>query len=579
MNNEIKQIPRPEYPRPQFVRENWLNLNGTWQFSFDTPVFDREIIVPFAFQTKLSGIGITERHDVVWYRRTFTLPEAWDGCRIMLHFGAVDYRCRVRVNEEWVGSHTGGQVDFSFDITDAVRAGENTLTVFVEDILSDMTIPRGKQYWKEAESIFYTPTTGIWQTVWLEALPQVHIRNVDITPDLDRRTVTFDYTLSEKDAELEVEVSFKGKLIACERTGALRSSGRMIVDLDKELLGRDNFISVCAWSPKKPNLFDVTFRLWKDGKAADTVQSYFGLRKISIENGVILLNNYPFYQKLLLDQGYWPDSLLTAPADEAFVADIELCKKMGFNGVRKHQKVEDPRFLYHADRMGLVVWSEMANSFEYSVDYVRRFTAEWMETIRRDYNHPCIIAWTPLNESWGVENISSDPRQAHHSCALVELTKSLDGTRLVMSNDGWEHTIPDVIGIHDYDSNKAVLSERYASRESTLAHRPAGRAMFAPGYSSAGQPVMITECGGISFKEDRASAAWGYTDARDISQFYRLYYDVISSFLASPVVQGFCYTQLTDVMQEQNGLLTYAHQPKFDCDIIRSINEGRWQRV
>ena len=566
-------IPRPEYPRPQFVRDEWENLNGTWDFSFDEPVFDRKITVPFAFQSEMSGIGINERHDVVWYRRTFTLPELSENRKVMIHFGAVDYRSAIRINDEWVRTHVGGNTSFSFDITAAVRPGENTVTVRAEDVLTDMTTPRGKQYWKEPESIFYTPTTGIWQTVWLEILPEKHIRNVDITPDLDSRTAAFDYTLSAGDTELEIEISFQGKLIAKERKTALRPSGRVVLDLDKELLGRDNFNTVCTWSPRKPRLFDVVFRLWDGDRLSDTVKSYFGLRKISIENGVILLNNYPYYQKLLLDQGYWRESLLTAPSDEAFVKDIEYCKKMGFNGVRKHQKVEDPRFLYHADRLGLLVWSEMANSFEYSVDYVRRFTTEWMETIRRDYNHPCIIAWTPLNESWGVENISRDPRQAHHSCSLVELTKALDSTRLVMSNDGWEQTIPDVLGIHDYESKKDVLVKRYATKESTLNFRSAGRALFATGYAYAGQPIMNTECGGIFFNvEDKTG--WGYTNAEDYNHFYKLYHGVVSSFLGSPVLQGFCYTQLTDVMQEQNGLLTYDHEPKFDCDVIRRINEG-----
>ena len=571
-------IPRPEYPRPQFVRDAWENLNGTWDFSFDDPVFDREITVPFAFQSNMSGIGINERHDVVWYRRTFMLPEAWNGCRVMLHFGAVDYRCDARVNDEWVGSHTGGNTSFSFDITSALHPGENTLTVRAEDVLTDMTTPRGKQYWDVPKSIFYTPTTGIWQTVWLEALPEKHICNVDITPDLDRRSVTFDYTLSAEGPDFEAEVSFAGRPVAKVRTASFRKSGRMIVDLDKERLGEDNFTTVCAWSPRKPRRFDVTFRLIDGENTVDTVKSYFGLRKISVENGVILLNNYPYVQKLLLDQGYWPDSLLTAPSDEAFISDIEYCKKMGFNGVRKHQKVEDPRFLYHADRMGLLVWSEMANAFEYSTDYVRRFTEEWMQTIKRDYNHPCIVAWTPLNESWGVENISSDPRQAHHSCALVELTKALDSTRLVNSNDGWEHTIPDIIGIHDYEPKKEVLSKRYASLESTLEHRPAGRALFVPGYEYAGQPVMNTECGGIFFEAGEDKTGWGYTNAEDKNRFYELYYGVVSSFLESPVLQGFCYTQLTDVMQEQNGLLTYDHQPKFDCEVIRQINEGKWKK-
>ena len=568
-------IPRPEYPRPQYVREDWQNLNGAWQFSFDTPDFDRTITVPFAFQSVMSGIGCTERHDVVWYRRAFTVPEAWDGRRVMLHFGAVDYSAWVWVNDTFIGTHTGGHVSFSFEITHALRSGENTVTVRAEDVLSDMTTPRGKQYWGEARGIFYTPTTGIWQTVWLEPLPEKHIRKVDITPDLDRRTVTFDYALSGAATELEVEVSFHGRTVARERTACMRSSGRMVIALDKERLGHDNFTTVAAWSPEHPNLFDVSYRLWDQENVCDEVHSYFGIRKISVHNGLVLLNNYPIRQKLVLDQGYWKDSLLTAPDDAAFVRDIELCKAMGFNGVRKHQKVEDPRFLYHADRLGLFVWSEMANAFEYTPDYVRRFTSEWMEAMERDYNHPCIIAWTPLNESWGVENISTDARQAHHATALVELTKSLDPTRLVMSNDGWEQTTPDILGIHDYESRKAVLEKRYASVESALQFRSAGRAIFATGYAYAGQPIMNTECGGIRFNAEDPTG-WGYTNAGSMQQFYRLYYELVSAFLDSPVLQGFCYTQLTDVMQEENGLLNMEHEPKVDCAVIRAINEGKW---
>ncbi|MBR3178304.1 MAG: beta galactosidase jelly roll domain-containing protein [Clostridia bacterium] len=571
----MTKIPRPEYPRPQFVRDTWQNLNGEWQFSFDEPSFDQRITVPFVFQSKLSGICNMERHDVVWYRKAVTIPEDWEGQKVLLHFGAVDYRAKIWINGTFIGSHTGGHVSFSFDITEALQEGENTITVCAEDDLMDMTTPRGKQYWGKAKSIFYTPSTGIWQTVWLEAVAPKYIRKVDITPDLDRRTATFDYVLSDESLAFEVEVAFKGKTIACERTLAMRKEGRIIVPLDKQLLGEDNFNTVSAWSPKHPNLFDVTYRLSDGETVCDTVKSYFGLRKISVENGIVLLNNYPLYQKLLLDQGYWPDSLLTAPDDEAFVRDIELCKAMGFNGVRKHQKVEDPRFLYYADKMGLLVWSEMANAFEYTTDYIRRFTSEWMESIERDYNHPCIIAWTPLNESWGVENISSDSRQAHHATALVELTKSLDPTRLVMSNDGWEQTTPDILGIHDYQPKKEILSKRYASLESTLQYRSAGRALFATGYSYAGQPIMNTESGGIFYNVEDTSG-WGYTNAENLNHFYKLYYEVISAFLESPVLQGFCYTQLTDVMQEQNGLLTYAHNPKFDVEIIKAINEGRY---
>ena len=570
-------IPRPEYPRPQFQRDQWMNLNGRWQFSFDRPVFDQEITVPFAYQTKLSGIGSSQRHDVVWYRRTFDLPEDWTGKTVLLHCGAVDYSCKVWINGCLCGEHEGGHVGFSLDVTGALRAGENQVDIQAVDVLSDMSMPRGKQYWKDQpETIFYTPTTGIWQTVWLEPVEDAHICRIDVTPDLDRRAVEFVYTLSQASGlELEIEVSFQGTPVAKQRTAAYRSGGRIMIDLDKEQLGEDNFTTVCAWSPEKPRLFDVIYRLYRSGELCDTVRSYFGLRKISIENGVILLNNYPYCQKLLLDQGYWPDSLLTAPTDDAFISDIRYAKAMGFNGVRKHQKVEDPRFLYHADRMGLLVWGEMANSFEFSGEYVCRFTREWMEAVRRDYNHPCIVAWTPLNESWGVENISSDSRQAHHSRALVELTKSLDATRLVMSNDGWEQTNTDVLGIHDYSPDKEVLSRRYESLESVLNHRPAGRALFAAGCGYAGQPVMVTECGGIFLDVDDTTG-WGYTNAEQKTDFYRIYHRVVSALMGSPVLQGFCYTQLSDVQQEQNGLLTLDHKPKFDCEVIRAINEGRW---
>lgn len=568
-------IPRPEYPRPQFVRENWLNLNGEWEFSFDEPTFDREIIVPFAYQSKLSGLGVTERHDVVWYRRSFLLPEDWREKIVLLHFGAVDYSCDVWVNDRHIGAHEGGHVDFTFDVTCALRPGENTVALRAADVLSDLQMPRGKQYWQEkTKSIFYTPATGVWQTVWLEGVERDHILRVDITPDLDRREAVFDYTLSEEGLELEIELSFQGKIVAREFTASFRRGGKAVLALDKERLGEDNFTSACAWSPENPRLFDVTYRLYRGQTVTDTVKSYFGLRKISIEDGVILLNNYPYFQKLLLDQGYWPDSLLTAPADEAFVTDIQYAKAMGFNGVRKHQKAEDPRFLYHADRLGLLVWGEAPNAYEYSAEYVRRFTREWMELIRRDYNHPCIVAWTPLNESWGVESINTDSRQLHHSLAMAELTKSLDATRLVMSNDGWEQTAPDILGIHDYDSKKPLLEKRYGTLEEILRFRPAGRRLFAKGFRYAGQPVMVTECGGIAFSA--GTDGWGYTAAGSEKEFLETYCQVISAFLESPVVQGFCYTQLSDVQQEQNGLLTFDRQPKADCEAIRAINEGRW---
>lgn len=565
-------VPRPEYPRPQFVREAWLNLNGPWDFSFDAPGFDRTITVPFAYQAALSGIGTDERHDRVWYRRAFSLPEDWAGKRVLLHFGAVDYTCKVWVNGALVGGHTGGHVGFSLDVTDALRPGENVLTVLAEDDHADREMPRGKQYWGEKpKSIFYTPTSGIWQTVWLEPVPEDRLLSVRVTPDLAGRQVFFDYELSRPGLVLTVEAACPdGAAVSARSDGEAR--GRLALSLDREGLDGGAFADQYAWCPEHPVLFRTVYEVRAEAEVIDRVTGYFGLRSIAVEGGKILLNGRPYYQKMLLDQGYWPDGLLTAPSDAAFIADIEACKAMGFNGVRKHQKVEDPRFLYHADRLGLLVWGEMANAYVFSGRYVRRFTAEWMEVLERDYNHPCIVAWTPLNESWGVNEISSDPRQLHHCKALVELTKSLDATRLVMSNDGWEQTIPDVLGIHDYEAKADVLRERYASLESILAFRPADRAVFAPGCRYAGQPVMVTECGGISFRSQ--GDAWGYTDTRTPEEFLETYRQVVGSLLASELVQGFCYTQLTDVQQEQNGLLTFDRRAKFDFAAIREINEG-----
>ena len=331
-----------------------------------------------------------------------------------------------------------------------------------------------------------------------------------------------------------------------------------------------------AWTPENPRLFDVEFTLSVDGEVVDEVTSYFGMRKVSVENGRFLLNNRPYFQKLLLDQGYWRKSLLTAPEDEDFVKDIELAKSMGFNGVRKHQKIEDPRFLYHADRLGFLVWGEIAAAYVYSRKYVQRITKEWMSEIVRDYNHPCIVAWTPLNESWGVPNIKDNVEQQSHSAAMIYLTKSLDTTRPVISNDGWEHTCTDLLTVHDYEWQREVLEKRYSSLENILQFTAAGRPLFANGWEYVGQPILVTEFGGISYQKGD-SEGWGYSNAVSDEDFAKRYNDVIAPLLASPYVQGFCYTELTDVEQEINGLLTYDREPKISVDTIRQINEGKWQ--
>lgn len=571
-------IPRSEYPRPQFMRENWLNLNGTWDFSFDTDTFDKKIVVPYVYQSKLSGIHTREAHDVVWYRKSFKLPAAMAGKRILLHFGAVDYECDLWVNDRFILHHTGGHISFQADITHALRDGENQIRLRVTDEIADLEMPRGKQYWHpESASIFYTPSTGIWQTVWLEAVSDTYLAHAWITPDLDRMAVDIQYEIQGHDAtQLQIDVLYQGERMASHMVETRRGHGSCTIAIDYQQIGKWSFIEDLLWTPEHPNLLDLHFTLKRGQQVLDSVQSYFGMRKVSVEQGRFMLNNRPYYQKLLLDQGYWPDGLLTAPADEDFVTDIRLSKQMGFNGVRKHQKIEDPRFLYHADKMGFLVWGEIAAAYAYSRRYVKRITQEWLDEIRRDYNHPSIVAWTPLNESWGIGNVKDSREQQSHSAAMVYLTKSLDQTRPVISNDGWEHTCTDLLTIHDYHPDKAVLLERYRDVDRILAATPAGRVMIVGDWKYEGQPILVTEFGGISYQKGE-TAGWGYSNASSDEDFARRYYDVTSAMLESKPVQGFCYTQLTDVEQEINGLLTYDRKPKIDLAIIRAINEGTWK--
>lgn len=575
---EKMSIPRNEYPRPQFVRSEWLNLNGEWDFSFDKDSFDRKIIVPYVYQAKLSGIGSNEPRKVVWYRKRVDLPEEMSGKEIILHFGAVDYSCKLWINDIFITEHIGGHISFEANITHALNENENTIVLEVTDEPDNLEIPRGKQYWKEhSEGIFYTRSTGIWQSVWIEAVDKTHLVKVFVTPDLDNTQLGVQYELSnDKATSLRTEIYYEEELIALNTTELLRKEGNYTVFLDQQLLNNWNFQEDLVWTPERPRLFDVKFIVYEGDRETDTVSSYFGMRKVSIENGKFLLNNRPYYQKLLLDQGYWEDSLLTAPTDADFIRDIELAKSMGFNGVRKHQKIEDPRFLYHADRMGFLVWGELPAAYVYSRKYVKRITDEWMEEIFRDYNHPCIVAWTPLNESWGVFNIKDKKEEQSHSAAMVHIAKSLDQTRPVISNDGWEHTCSDLLTIHDYSWDKNIIEERYRTLENILRFTPGGRPLYAHGWEYQGQPILITEFGGISYMKGNWEG-WGYSSATSDEDFARRYYNVINPLLSSPHIQGFCYTEITDVEQEINGLCTYDRKPKISVDIIRAINEGRWK--
>lgn len=589
---------RAEYPRPQLVREKWLNLNGEWDFAFDDQnigvkekwfqsevSFDKKITVPFAYQSKLSGIHETSFHDHIWYRHEFTVPSDWTGQSVVLHFGAVDYRAWVYVNGQYVGFHEGGHVAFSFDITNQLNWGNETVVVRVEDPSTDETIPRGKQFWMEkSDGIWYTRTTGIWQTVWLEPLNETNLSKLRLTPDVDRGDVLVEFEVLGDflDKKVDIDISFQGKVVASDTIELYESYNKRSINIYNRQIFRTSFHHVgWNWSPENPNLFDikVTLREADSQEKIDEIDSYFGMRKVHIENGMVYLNNRPYYQKLVLDQGYWPEGLLTAPTDEALKKDIELALEMGFNGCRKHQKVEDPRFLYWADKLGFLVWGECAASPSYSEDAAARLTKEWIEIIERDYNHPSIVAWVPVNESWGVPFIKFNKQQQHHSQAMYHLIHSLDTSRLVISNDGWELTQTDICAVHNYNHGSDAEKTKYqdfkeslSTKDEILTSKPAGRGIYADGFEHQGEPILLTEFGGIGFKVGEDSG-WGYTSVKNEEEFITDYRRVLEAVYASKILHGYCYTQLTDVEQEINGLLTYNREPKCELSVIKEIND------
>jgi beta-galactosidase/beta-glucuronidase len=532
-----------DYPRPNFRRSRWISLDGDWDYGAGhTESFERKIVVPFCPQSSLSGIGDPAPGDVVWYRRRFDAPEAE---RLLLHFGAVDYRATVWVNGEEVARHEGGHTPFSTDISRVAGRRGNVLVVRAEDPLSDRTIPRGKQHWTaRPEGIFYTATTGIWQTVWIEPLPERSINGLRLTPDLDRGTVGVEV---DADGEVEVVATFEGREV-----GRRKDSG--VIQLD----------SIHPWSPEAPRLYDLVVSLAHRGHEVDRVESYFGLRKVETRDARFWLNGAPYVQRLVLDQGYFPGGLMTAPSSADLRHDIELAMAMGFNGARKHQKVEDPRWLYWADRLGFLAWGEMPSVREHSAEAERRFIAEWSDAVRRDRDHPCIVAWAPVNESDGL---SADP-----SAFLEEVylrTHELDPTRPVVSNDGWEHATTDLCTLHDY-ATADVLRSRYRSVESALDPSFRARAPYLPGYGYRGEPIVLSEFGGVAMA---GAGGTGYSEVFGADGLLQAYQEMIEALMDPGPVQGFCYTQLTDVEQERNGLLTFERKPKIDPALLHPITQ------
>jgi beta-galactosidase/beta-glucuronidase len=580
-----QSIPRPEYPQPQFQRADWRSLNGEWAFEFDdnnmgagerwqNPArkFTRKITVPYAFESKLSGIGDTSFHPHVWYKREVAIPAEWRGRHVLLHFGAVDYRAQVWLNGQFLGMHEGGNTPFHFDITQHLNpTGANTLAVQAWDPPTDRYIPRGKQYWlPKSRGIFYTRTSGIWQPVWMEATGTNYIKRVKVEAGMDG-IAKFSARLAHPVAGLHLTGSLSREGVEAGRFTAVTTS---LGTVEAAIAVRDPIL----WSPDNPALYDITYRLQSQDTTLDQVQSYLGFRQVAIEHGQFLLNRRPMLFRSVLDQGYWAEGILTPPTDEALKFDIRMMKDMGFNSVRKHQKLEDPRFLYWADKMGLMVSSEMANAYLYDEEYAARFTREWIEAMERDTSHPSIVMWIPVNESWGVSDLS-DSRQQNHLKAMYTLTKSLDATRPVIDNDGWEHTdMTDLMGLHDYARTGEQLEAKYAHlrMEKGLAIPANGRAALAPGFQYNGAPFFLSEFGGVAWVMPGTKAAedaWGYAglEKSEEATIERM----LGLFRAAarfPSSIGYCYTQLTDVEQEINGLLTYDRKLKFPLARIKEMN-------
>ncbi len=565
------------YPRPQMERSEWVSLDGQWDFSIDATAevrlpelvdWNAKIVVPFSPETSASGIGNTGFFCAAWYRRFFTRPKPDGGKRLLLHFGAVDYEATIWINGVKVCSHEGGYTPFSADITDLLRQdGMQEVVVRAEDDPADLAKPRGKQDWKLLpHSIWYPRTTGIWQTVWMEEVPPAHIELIRWTSNLERWEIGFEAHVRGSLTPgccLVVKMTAGTQLLANDSYSLVGGEVHRRIALSDP--GIDDYRNTLLWSPSTPTIIDVEIELRNEvGAVIDRVTSYTALRSIATQGDRFVLNGRPLVLRLVLDQGYWPETGLTAPDDDALFRDVLLAKNMGFNGVRKHQKIEDPRFLYWADHLGLLVWEEMPSAYRYTQKSVKRLTAEWIEVLERDNSHPCIVAWVPFNESWGVPDLPDSSAQRNYVQALYHLTKTLDPTRPVIGNDGWESVATDIIGIHDYDDKPERIARRYGSDdiEAKLlkSERPGGRMLLLGTQAPTLQPIVLTEFGGIARTDTEGD--WGYSSTDTSADFLERYTALLETVRSLPALAGFCYTQFTDTYQEANGLLFADRTPK-----------------
>lgn len=575
------EVPRSEYPRPQFERTDWINLNGTWSYEFDfsksgqerslynSKGFEGSIIVPFCPESPLSGVGHKDFINAMWYQRSVSIPASWDGKRVLLNFGGVDYKSTIYIDGQQIFIHYGGSSSFSVDITSYVKAGQaSNLVVYVEDDLRSGLQTSGKQSHRlYSYSCLYTRVTGIWQTVWLEAVSKGGLKECRITPDLDNKQFIFEpvfYDL-EQPSTFKVRVLDNGKEVFSQQVAS--SNNTFIAGKLK---------NVKTWSPESPFLYDIEFSVLNSkGQVIDKVQSYAGMRKAELRGTTFYLNNEPYYQRLVLDQGYYPDGQWTAPDDAQLRLDIELGKQAGFNGARLHQKVFEQRYLYWADKLGYLTWGESAS---WGVDWTdqvaaRNMITEWEECVARDYNVTSLIIWSPLNETW-KEDI--DGQRARLTNDLYFITKRMDRTRPVVTASGGYHAgFTDIYAEHTYVQDPVLLYKQLVPNEEGYPY------VFRPDLSTPykGEAYMIDEFGGIQWiKEMKAAEVsdetefWGYgVPPKTLEEFYTRLEEQVNVILSLDHVTGFCYTQIVDVELEKNGIYTYDRETKFDMERIRRI--------
>lgn len=571
-------IIRNEYPRPQQKRSDWFTLNGEWDFCFDDKNeglikdyrlgsgFDKKIIVPFAYQYKASGIGNESVHEIVWYKKKFVIDSL--NKNYLLCFGGVDYLCDVYVNGIFVLSHEGAYDEFDADITRYLKKGENLLVLRVYDPQKS-DIPRGKQSWKGRFGCWYTPTTGVWKSVWIECFNKDYVTCRTLFTDIDDGRVygeiQTEYGVADR---LEIEIFENGKLKTSAKSGIEHGRARYSVSMINDIeIDKFNL-----WSPERPNLYGISYKIYAGDELLDSIDSRFGMRKISIENGKICLNNRPYYQKLILDQGYFGDGGLTALSAEQIKNSIVLMKSAGFNGARKHQKIEDPYFYYYCDELGFLAWLEMPSAYTFGKTEIKALNSQIVDIVSQNSSFCSIVAYVPLNESWGVSEIVSNKMQQSLAKSLYYTLKALDQTRLVSTNDGWEGVgESDMITVHDYCRGSDSYADKYTDVNKIADIAPAGRKIIANGSKYSGQPLIFSEYGGIAFAKDAENGNWGYGDgAKNADELLERIKDLTLG-LKSTYFQGLCYTQLTDVQQEVNGLCDADYNPKLNIQELKKI--------